>query len=44
MRCLDRFNAKMKQAGGNLRNENIKSSRELLDVTFADDSSYTPGI
>ena len=44
MRCLDRFNAKMKQAGGNLRSENIKSSRELLDVTFADDSSYAPGI
>ena len=44
MKCLDKFNKKMKLGGGSLRNENIKNSRELLKETFADDASLTLGI
>lgn len=44
MNCLDKFNKKMRLCGGSIRNENIKSSRELLEETFADDASYVFGI
>lgn len=44
MKCLDRFNKKMKLSGGSLRNENIKNSQELLRETFADDASFALGI
>ena len=44
MRCLDKFNQKMKLSGGSLRNENIKNSQELLRETFADDASFALGI
>lgn len=42
MDCLDRFNRRMNYNGGSLRNENIKSSIELLKSTFYDDASYKP--
>lgn len=44
MKCLDKFNKKMKLSGESLRNENIKNSRELLQETFADDASLALGI
>ena len=44
MKCLDKFNKKMKLSGGSLRNENIKNSQELLRETFADDASFSLGI
>lgn len=44
MRCLDRFNKKMSLSGGSLRNENIISSRMLLEETFSDDASFVSGI
>ena len=44
MRCLDKFNNKMRLSGGSLRNENIKNSQELLRETFADDASFALGI
>lgn len=44
MRCLDKFNNKMKLSGGSLREENIKNSQELLKETFADDASFAFGI
>ncbi len=44
MKCLDKFNKKMKLSGGSLRNENIKNSQELLEETFADDASFALGI
>lgn len=44
MRCLDKFNKKMKLNGGSLRNENIKNSIELLKSTFADDASFRLGM
>ena len=44
MRCLDKFNNKMKLSGGSLRNENIKNSQELLKETFSDDASFALGI
>lgn len=44
MRCLDKFNRKMRLSGGSLRNENIKNSRELLSETFADDASFALGV
>lgn len=44
MRCLDKFNQKMKLNGGSLRNENIKNSRMLLEHTFANDASFASGI
>lgn len=44
MKCLDRFNQKMRLSGGSLRNENIKNSQELLSYTFDDDASFSEGI
>lgn len=44
MKCLDKFNKKMKFSGGSLRDENIKNSKELLDATFTDDASLVLGI
>lgn len=44
MRCLDKFNKKMKISGGSLRNENIVNSRNLLEETFADDASFVSGV
>lgn len=44
MKCLDKFNKKMRLSGGSLRNENIKNSRELLQKTFFDDASLSLGI
>ena len=44
MKCLDKFNKKMRLSGGSLRNENIKNSQELLQETFADDASLALGI
>ena len=44
MRCLDKFNKKMKLSGVSLRDENIKNSKELLEETFADDASFALGI
>ena len=44
MRCLDRFNDKMKRGGGSLRGENILNSQNLLGETFADDASLTLGV
>ena len=44
MRCLDRFNDKMKRGGGSLRGEHIRNSQNLLGETFADDASLTLGI
>ena len=44
MKCLDKFNKKMKLSGGSLRNENIRNSQELLEETFADDASFALGI
>lgn len=44
MKCLDKFNKKMKLGGGSLRNENIRNSQELLEETFADDASFALGI
>lgn len=44
MRCLDKFNHKMRLSGGSLRNENIKNSKELLEETFADDPSFALGV
>lgn len=44
MKCLDRFNQKMRLSGGSLRNENIKNSQELLSETFEDDATFTMGI
>lgn len=44
MRCLDKFNMKMKYSGESLRDEHIKNSRELLRETFADDASFSLGI
>lgn len=41
MKCLDRFNRKMKLNGGSLRDENIYNSKALLKETFADDASFT---
>lgn len=44
MKCLDRFNQKMRLSGGSLRNEHIKNSQELLSYTFDDDASFSEGI
>lgn len=44
MRCLERFNEKMKRSGNSLRNENIKNSQEFLVSTFDDDASLSLGI
>ena len=44
MKCLDKFNKKMRLNGGSLRDENIKNSQELLEETFADDASLALGI
>ena len=44
MKCLDKFNKKMRLSGGSLRDENIKNSQELLQETFADDASLALGI
>ena len=44
MKCLDKFNKKMKLSGGSLKNENIRNSKELLEETFADDASFALGI
>lgn len=44
MRCLDKFNNKMRLSGGSLRDENIKNSRELLQATFFNDASLSFGI
>lgn len=44
MKCLDRFNKKMRLSGGSLRNENIKNSQMLLEETFSDDASFALGI
>ena len=44
MKCLDRFNKKMRLSGGSLRDENIKNSQELLLETFEDDASFSKGI
>lgn len=44
MKCLDKFNKKMKFSGNSLRNENIKNSQELLRETFANDASLALGI
>ena len=44
MKCLDKFNKKMRLSGGSLRNENIKNSQELLQETFTDDASLALGI
>ena len=44
MRCLDKFNNKMKLGGGSLRNENIKNSQQLLESTFQDDASFSLGV
>ena len=43
MKCLDKFNKKMKLSGGSLRNENIKNSQGLLQATFSDDASLALG-
>lgn len=44
MKCLDRFNKKMRLSGGSLRDENIKNSQELLEFAFDDDASYNKGV
>lgn len=44
MKCLDKFNKKMRLSGGSLRDENIMNSQELLKETFADDASLALGI
>lgn len=44
MRCLDKFNQKMRLNGGSLRSENIKNSREMLQRTFFDDASLSLGM
>lgn len=44
MKCLDKFNKKMRLSGGSLRDENIINSQELLNETFADDASLALGI
>ena len=44
MRCLDKFNKRMSLSGGSLREEYIFNTRELLNKTFADDTSFTFGI
>ena len=44
MKCLDKFNKKMRLSGGSLRDENIKNSQELLQETFADDASLALGV
>ena len=44
LRCLDKFNKKMKLSGGSLREEGIFNTRELLKETFADDPSFIPNI
>lgn len=43
MRCLDKFNEKMKRSGSSLREENIKNSKELIKETFFDDASLSVG-
>lgn len=44
MKCFERFKQKMEQSGGSLRGESIKSSREMLNYVFVDDSSFMPDI
>lgn len=44
MKCLDKFNKKMRLSGGSLRDENIKNSQMLLEEIFHDDSSFSKGI
>ena len=44
MKCLDKFNRKMRLSGGSIREENIKNSQKLLAETFADDASFAVGI
>ena len=40
MKCLDRFNAKMKRTGSSIREDKIRSSKMILDETFDDDASF----
>ena len=44
MRCLEKFNEKMKRSGNSLRNENIQNSQEFLTSVFEDDASLSLGI
>lgn len=44
MKCLDKFNNKMRLGGGSLRDESIKSNRDFLRETFADDASFASGV
>ena len=44
MKCLDKFNYKMRLSGGSLRNETIKNNQELLQEVFTDDASLALGI
>ena len=44
MKCLDKFNKKMKLSGGSLRNERLIDSKKLLNELFKDDTSYTLGL
>ena len=44
MKCLDKFNLKMRLNGESLRDENIRNSQKLLMETFADDASLALGV
>lgn len=44
MECFDKFKKKMNRNGGNLRNENIRNSKQLITATFEDDASFALGI
>lgn len=42
--CLEKFRAKMQRSGNTCREERIRNSRELLDATFSDDTSFAVGV
>lgn len=42
--CLEKFRAKMQRSGSTCREERIRNSRELLDATFSDDTSFAVGV
>lgn len=44
MECLNRFKAKMARTGSSIREDEIKSSKMILDQTFYDDASFLSGI
>lgn len=44
MRCLDRFNNKMKISGNSLRGEHLLDSKRIVNEVFKDDTSFTFGL